>query len=85
MLRFTERRIIRKKDLMENMTMKEQFVKWMPVLALASFAAAVFMIADGYYWPGVAFIGAGTSLYSATASCKKKNEASEENQDTKKG
>jgi hypothetical protein len=70
---------------MENMTMKEQFVKWMPVLALASFAAAVFMIADGYYWPGVAFIGAGTSLYSATASCKKKNEASEENQDTKKG
>jgi hypothetical protein len=43
------------------------------------------MIADGYYWPGVAFIGTGTSLYSATASCKKKNEASEKNQDTKKG
>ena len=74
-----------KSSMYKHFESKEEIWKWMPVLALASFAAAVFMIADGYYWPGVAFIGAGTSLYSATASCKKKNEASEENQDTKKG
>ena len=47
---------------MEDLTMKEQFVKWIQVLALACFVAAVFMIADGYYWPGIAFIGAGTSI-----------------------
>ena len=57
--------------------MKEQFIKWMPVMALASFAAAVFMIADGYYWPGIALVGAGTSLSSAAAIYKKKNDSSE--------
>ncbi|MBQ6361517.1 MAG: hypothetical protein IJJ25_10305 [Lachnospiraceae bacterium] len=54
--------------------MKEQLIKWMPVIALACFAAAVFMIADGYFWPGIVFIGAGTSLSSATAVYKKKKE-----------
>ena len=43
--------------------MKEQFVKWMPVLALACFAAAVFLIADGHFWNGIVFIGAGASTY----------------------
>ena len=59
--------------------MKEQFIKWLPVLALACFVIAVFMIADGHYWPGITFIGAGTSLSSAAAVCKKNNNASEEN------
>ena len=54
--------------------MKEQFVKWMPILAIACFAAAVFMIADGFFWPGIAFIGAGASLSSAAAVWKKKND-----------
>ena len=62
--------------------MKEQFVKWMPVIALAFFVAAVFMIADGHYWPGITFIGAGASAYSASAVYKKKNDASEEDQET---
>jgi len=39
--------------------MKEKFIKWIPVLALVSFVTAVFLIADGYYWNGIAFIGAG--------------------------
>ncbi len=60
--------------------MKEKLIKLMPVLALISFAAAVFMIADGYYWLGLAFIGAGTSLYSAAAVCKKKKDAAEKDQ-----
>ncbi len=34
---------------MKDMTMKEMFVKWMPVLARACFAAAVFLIADGHF------------------------------------
>ena len=53
--------------------MKEQFVKWMPVVALACFAVAVFMIADGYFWPGIVFIGAGTSLSSVAAVYKQKS------------
>ena len=63
--------------------MKEEFIKWMPVLALASFAAAVFMIADGYYWPGIAFVGAGTSLSSTAAIYKKKASDSDEKQRTR--
>ena len=59
--------------------MKEQFVKWMPVLALACFAAAVFMIADGHFWNGIVFIGAGASLSSAAVVYKKKNNASDKN------
>ena len=38
--------------------MKDEFAKWMPVIALACFAAAVFLIAEGYFWPGIALIGA---------------------------
>ena len=45
--------------------MKEQIVKWMPVIALACFVAAVFLIADGHFWNGIVFIGAGTSLSTA--------------------
>ena len=56
--------------------MKEQLIKWLPLLALISFAAAVFLIADGYYWPGITFIGAGASLSSAAAVHKKNNKAS---------
>ena len=63
--------------------MKEQFVKWMPAIALACFAAAVFMIADGHFWNGVVFIGAGASLSSAAAVYKKKNNVSEEDTETK--
>ena len=53
--------------------MKEQIVKWMPVIALACFVAAVFLIADGHFRNGIVFIGAGTSLSSATAIYSKKN------------
>ena len=52
--------------------MKEQFVKWMPVIALVFFVTAVFMIADGHFWNGIVFIGAGTSLFSAAAVFEKK-------------
>ncbi len=68
---------------MEDMTMKEQFVKWMPVLALACFAAAVFMIAEGYYWIGIAFIGAGAALSSVLAVDKKKKDAYDMDQEMK--
>ena len=61
--------------------MKKQFVKWMPVLALACFAAAVFLIADGHFWNGIVFIGAGASTYSALVVFKKKNDASGKNQE----
>ncbi len=61
--------------------MKEQFVKWMPVIALACFVAAVFMIADGHFWNGIVFIGAGTSLFSAATIFKKKNDASDRDQE----
>ena len=63
--------------------MNEQFVKWIPVIALAFFVAAVFMIADGHFWNGMVFIGAGTSLSSAAAVYKKKNDASDKEQETK--
>ena len=63
--------------------MKEQFVKWMPVLALACFVIAVFMIADGHFWNGIVFIGAGASTYSASVVYKKKNDDSDGDQDTK--
>ena len=63
--------------------MKEQFVKWMPVIALAFFVTAVFMIADGHFWNGIVFLGAGTSLSSAAAVCKKKNDASDQDQESK--
>ena len=63
--------------------MKEQFVKWMPILAIACFAAAVFMIADGFFWPGIAFIGAGASLSSAAAVWKKKNNDADREPETK--
>ena len=63
--------------------MKEQFIKWLPVLALACFVIAVFMIADGHFWNGIVFIGAGTSLSSVAAIHKKKNDASDRDQETK--
>ena len=63
--------------------MKEQFIKWMPVLALACFVIAVFMIADGHFWNGIVFIGAGASLSFAAAVCKKKNDASDQDHETK--
>ena len=63
--------------------MKEQLVKWLPVLALACFAAAVFMIADGHFWNGIVFIGAGASLSSAAAVSKKKTSDSDEEKDVK--
>ena len=63
--------------------MKEQFVKWMPVIALAFFVTAVFLIADGHFWNGIVFIGAGMSLFSAAAIYKKKNDASDRDQEAK--
>ena len=65
------------------MTMKEQFIKWLPVIALACFVAAVFLIDDGHFWNGVVFIGAGASLSSAAVVYKKKNDASGKDQETK--
>ena len=47
------------------------------------FVAAVFMIADGHFWNGIVFIGAGTSLSSAAAIHKKKNDASDRDQEMK--
>ena len=63
--------------------MKEQFVKRMPFLALACFVIAVFMIVDGHFWNGIVFIGAGASLSSAAVIYKKKNNASDGDQETK--
>ena len=63
--------------------MKEQFVKWMTVIALAFFVTAVFMIADGHFWNGIVFIDAGASFSSAAAVYKKKNDASDQDQETK--
>ena len=65
------------------MTMKEQFIKWLPVIALACFVAAVFLIADGHFWNGVVFIGAGASLSSGAVVYKKKNDTFDKNQETK--
>ena len=61
--------------------MKEQFAKCLPVIALACFVAAVFLIADGHFWNGIVFIGAGASTYSALVVLKKKNDASGKNQE----
>ena len=63
--------------------MKDQFVKWLPVLALACFVAAVFLIADGHFWNSIVFIGAGASTYSASVVYKKKNDASDKDQESK--
>ena len=68
---------------MEDMTMKEQFVKWMPVIALAFFVAAVFIIADGHFWIGIVFIGAGSCFYSSAAIYKKKIGTYDGDQETK--
>ncbi len=65
--------------------MKEQFIKWMPLLALVSFSTAVFLIADGHFLNGIVFIGAGASLSSAAAIYKKKNDASDGNREKKRG
>ena len=51
--------------------MKEQLMKWMPLFALAAYAASVFMISAGYYWPGIALIGVGTYLLSAAGIYRK--------------
>ena len=63
--------------------MKEQLIKWMPVLALVSFVAAVFLISDGHFWAGIVWIAAGAGLSSAAAVSKKKSNAAKENRDTK--
>ena len=55
----------------------------MPVIALACFLVAVFMTAEGYYWPGITFIGAGASLSSASTVYKKKNDDSDKDQESK--
>jgi hypothetical protein len=41
------------------------------------------MIADGHFWNGVVFIGAGASLSSAAVIYKKKNNASDGDHKTK--
>ena len=63
--------------------MKEQLIKWLPILALASFVAAVFMVTDGDYWLGVVFIGVGASFFSAASSYKKKKDDPSEAPETK--
>jgi len=63
---------ITKTHLLEDMTMKEQLAKWLLVLALISFVAAVLLVDDGHYWPGIAFIVVGGGLSSAAAVYKKK-------------
>ena len=59
--------------LKEEMTIKEQFLKWISFLALMAFVAAVFMIVDGCYWLGIILIGAGAGFASLAAK-KKANE-----------
>lgn len=53
--------------------MKEQFMKWMPLLALAVYAASVFIINGGYFWPGIILIGSGTYLLCAAGVYKKQS------------
>ena len=48
-------------------TMKKQYSKWLNVLAIASYAAAVFMITEKNYWIGIVFIGLGASLMAVGA------------------
>lgn len=57
--------------------MKEQFMKWMPLLALAAYAASVFIINGGYFWPGIILIGLGTYLLCAAGVYKKQKENSD--------
>ena len=56
---------------MRTRKMCEAAARWFPCLALAAFAAAVFMIAGGHFWCGIALVGAGASLISAAAVMKK--------------
>ena len=57
--------------------MKEQFMKWMPLLALAAYAASVFAISSGYFWSGIILIGSGTYLLCAAGVYKKQKENSD--------
>ena len=57
--------------------MKEQSVKWMPILALALYAAAVFAIAEGYFWLGIGLIIAGSCFLSSAAAGRKKTDDGE--------
>lgn len=41
------------------------------------------MIANGHFWNGIVFIGAGASTYSASVVFRKKNDASGKDQETK--
>ncbi len=47
--------------------MKKQYSKWLNVLAIASYAAAVFMITEKNYWIGIVFIALGASLMAVGA------------------
>ena len=47
--------------------MKKQYSKWLNVLAIASYAAAVFMITEKNYWIGIVFVGLGASLMAVGA------------------
>ena len=62
---------------MEDMKMNEQFRMWLTYLSLALFVAAVFLIADGHFWMGIVFIGAGSSISSVAAISKKKSDLPE--------
>lgn len=48
-------------------------MKWMPLLALAVYAASVFIINGGYFWPGIILIGSGTYLLCAAGVYKKQS------------
>ena len=49
----------------------------MPLLALAAYAASVFIINGGYFWPGIILIGLGTYLLCAARVYKKQKENSD--------
>ena len=57
--------------------MNKQLMKWMPLLALAAYAASVVMINGGYFWPGIVLIGLGTYLLCAAGVYKKQKEDSD--------
>ena len=38
------------------------YSKWVNLFSLAAYTAAVFMIAEGYFWAGIILIGAETAL-----------------------
>lgn len=52
--------------------MKNNVVKWLSVLALFSYAAGVFVIADRSLWLGMVLIGAGACLSLLAAKEAKK-------------